>query len=129
MHRILTAVLIAAPAFVLGATLTAARQQTPAAATRREPQFENEQVRVWKSVILPRQPLALHRHDHGRTLIALTDGRLDVVDGTGKLVDRYDWKRGRAYWLPADPPGVQHGDINVGTEPVEVIVVELKRDR
>lgn len=48
--------------------------------SRREPQFENSEVRVWKSIIFPNQPLALHRHDHGRALIALTTGALDVVD-------------------------------------------------
>jgi hypothetical protein len=50
--------------------------------TRREPQFENEHVRVWKSIILPNQPLALHR-DHGRTIVALKGGTLDVVDEKG----------------------------------------------
>jgi hypothetical protein len=36
------------------------------------------------------------------------------------------WERGHAYWLPADPPGEKHGDLNEGTEPIEVMVVELK---
>jgi hypothetical protein len=35
-------------------------------------QFENEHLKVWKTIILPNQPLNLHRHDHGRALIALT---------------------------------------------------------
>ena len=62
--------------------------------SRREPQFENEHVRVWKSIIMPQQPLALHRHDHGRALIALTDGQLKVVDKDGNAIDTYDWKAG-----------------------------------
>lgn len=53
---------------------TAARPQQ-GAQTRREPQFENQHVRVWKSIVLPNQPLALHRHDHGRTIVALKGGR------------------------------------------------------
>jgi len=97
-------------------------------ATRREPQFENEQVRVWKSIIMPEQPLTFHRHDHGRVLIALTDGRLKVVDPDMKEIDLYVWQRGKAYWLAADPPGKLHADLNQGNEPVEVIVVELRRD-
>jgi hypothetical protein len=38
------------------------------------------------------------------------------------------WESGKAYWLDADPAGTQHGDLNKGKEPMEVIVVELKND-
>ena len=105
----------------------AAQQQ--AAATRREPQFENSEVRVWKSIIMPNQPLSLHRHDHGRTIVALKGGTLDVVDANGKTKEQMKWESGKAYWLDADVPGTQHGDQNKGTEPIEVIVVELKNDQ
>ena len=97
--------------------------------TRREPQFENEHVKVWKSIIMPKQPLSLHRHDHGRALIALTDGQLKVVDANGKTLNTYNWENGKAYWLGVDPPGQQHGDVNDTAQPIEVIVVELKNDR
>lgn len=94
--------------------------------TRREPQFENEHVTVWKSIILPNQPLRLHRHENGRALIALKGGSLDVVNEDGDVVDTYVWEDGKAYWLDADPPGKLHGDVNRGPDTVEVIVVELK---
>ncbi|MBI2403532.1 MAG: hypothetical protein HYV20_12530 [Gemmatimonadetes bacterium] len=94
-------------------------------ATRREPQFENDHVRVWKSIILPNQPLALHRHDHGRALIALSGGRLDVVDQDGKVLKTYHWQPGKAYWLDPDPPGQRHADLNNTAHPIEVIVVEV----
>ena len=97
------------------------------ATTRREPQFENEHVRVWKSIIMPRQPLALHRHEHGRALIALKGGQLKVVDKDGRAIKTYDWETGKAYWLDADPPGEMHGDLNDTSESIEVIVVEMKR--
>ena len=98
-------------------------------ASRREPQFENGEVRVWKSIIMPNQPLSLHRHDHGRALIALKTGNIDVVDASGKTLDTYKWEAGKAYWLDADKAGTQHGDMNRGKEPMEVIVVELKNDK
>lgn len=103
----------------------AVRQQ--AVQTRREPQFENEHVRVWKSIIHPNQPLAVHRHDHGRTIVALKGGTVDVVDERGATIKRVTWETGKAYWLDSDPPGQQHGDLNRGTEPIEVIVVELRK--
>jgi quercetin dioxygenase-like cupin family protein len=114
--------------FVVGAGAMWAQQQAQSA-TRREPQFENDHVRAWKSIIMPRQPLSQHRHDHGRALIALTDGQLKVVDQDGKALTTYNWERGKAYWLDADPPGQTHADVNDTPRPIEVIVVELKKDR
>ena len=112
----------------IGAGAGATWSQGPAR-TRREPQFENDQVRVWKSLIQPKQPLSLHRHDHGRALISLNGGKLDVVDSTGKIVHTYNWEAGKAYWLDADAPGTTHADVNNTAQPIEVIVVELKKDR
>jgi beta-alanine degradation protein BauB len=113
--------------FVFAAGIVVGALQQQASGTRREPQFENDEVKVWKSIIVPNQPLALHRHDHGRTIVALKGGTLDVVDGAGKTLQQMTWETGKAYWLGIDPPGQQHGDMNRGTEPIEVIVVEMKK--
>ena len=118
----------AAAAICAGTAIVDATQQS-GAATRREPQFENSEVRVWKSIIQPNQPLSLHRHDHGRTIVALKGGTLDVVDPSGKTKEQMKWESGKAYWLDADAANTQHGDQNKGTEPIEVIVVELKNDQ
>ena len=96
----------------------------PASATRRIPQFENESVRVWKSLIAPGQPLSLHRHESGRVIVALTGGTLRIVKESGES-RTVTWETGKAYWLPADPPGERHGDQNEGKETIEVMVVEL----
>lgn len=110
------------------ATSTAgAAFQTTATGTRREPQFDNDHVRVWKSTIFPNQPLSLHRHDHGRTIVVLEGGTLDVVNATGQTQTRLTWETGKAYWLDADPPGQQHADVNRGTKPIQVMVVEMRR--
>jgi beta-alanine degradation protein BauB len=100
-----------------------------ASTSRREPQFENSEVQVWKSIISPGTPLGLHRHDHGRALISLNGGTLNVVDGAGKVIDVYKLEAGKAMWLDADKAGTQHADVNPGTTPVEVIVVQLKNDK
>ena len=101
-----------------------AHTQAPAATTRRFPQFENESVRVWKSVIAPHQPLSLHRHENGRVIVALTGGTLKIVKESGES-KTVVWETGKAYWLTADPPGEKHGDLNEGKEPIEVMVVEM----
>ena len=103
------------------------QQQQQQPQTRREPQFENSHVRAWKSIILPNQPLTLHRHEFGRTIVALRGGTLDVIDASGKTTKQVTWETGKAYWLDADPPGEQHGDMNRGTTPIEVIVVEMRK--
>ncbi len=39
------------------------------------------------------------------------------------------WQAGQSYWLPANPPGTLHSDVNTGDKPIEVVVVELKKAR
>ena len=114
---------VLAVVFAAGVAAGASQQ----AGTRREPQFENEQVQVWKSIIMPNQPLALHRHDFGRTIVALKGGTLDIVNARGETMKKMTWETGKAYWLDKDPAGEQHGDMNRGTEPIEVIVVQQRR--
>ena len=118
--RIVGAVLLAS-GFVGGLAVAQS-----AAQSGREPQFENSEVKVWKSVVLPHAPLPLHRHEHPRVIIALTGGTMDIVEKGGAR-ERHDWKAGHAYWLPSNPPGTLHQDVNVGEKPIEVMVVELEK--
>jgi quercetin dioxygenase-like cupin family protein len=108
--------------------LGAYRSLTPqqGAQTERIPQFENEQVKVWKSIVQPNAPLAMHRHDHPRVIIALAGGTMKIVPESGSP-EPHDWATGKAYWLPANPPKQLHADVNAGSKPIEVIVVELKQ--
>ena len=99
--------------------------QPPGPVTRRTPQLENDSVRVWRSSIAPHQPLTMHRHESGRVLVALTGGTVKIVKESGES-RTVTWESGKAYWLPADPPGERHADLNEGPEPIEVMVVELK---
>ncbi|WP_017669285.1 hypothetical protein [Sandarakinorhabdus sp. AAP62] len=105
-----------------GAGLAVAQGAMP---TGRTPQFANDEVKVWKSVIAVGNPLPLHRHDHPRVLIALKGGTMDIREETGQS-DIQKWETGKAYWLPANPKTL-HQDINVGSEPIEVMVVELQK--
>jgi len=95
--------------------------------TQRFPQFENEDVKVWKSVIAPDAPLAMHRHDHPRVIIALQGGTMKVVEQNGPT-EEHVWETGKAYWLPANPPNTVHADVNAGDKDIEVMVVELKHE-
>jgi len=119
--RMFHAVLIAA---VVGPNVLGQNASAPAGTTR-IPQFENEHVKVWKSVIVPNAPLTLHRHEHGRTIVALVGGDLKIVKESGPTTVAH-WETGKAYWLPPDPPGEMHKDINDTGKTIEVMVVEMK---
>ena len=96
--------------------------------TQRIPQFENAHVKVWKSIILPNQALPPHRHEHGRVIIALQGGTMKIAEVSGASETQV-WETGKAYWLPANPPGTMHTDVNVGKKAIEVMVVEAKDDK
>ena len=105
-----------------------ARSSDLSAPTQRVPQFDNAHVKVWKSTIAPNAPLPLHRHDHGRVIIALQGGTMKIAEQTGSSETQV-WETGKAYWLPANAPGTRHTDVNLGDKPIEVMVVEAKDDK
>ena len=110
--------------FIFGAALKA-EELAETRSTYRELQFENESVKVWKTVIMPHQPLKMHRHDCSRVVVGLKGGTLTKIEETGER-SPLDFETGKAYWLTEDPPGTFHGDINESDEPIEVMVIELK---
>ena len=124
MKKIASHALIAI--LVFAGTVVIMRSQQ--SGTQRVPQFENEDVKVWESVVYPDAPLTMHRHDHPRVIIALKGGTMKIVEKSGRSED-HAWETGHAYWLPANPPGTQHADVNAGKDPIEVIVVELEKER
>lgn len=91
------------------------------------PQFENDDVEVFRSVIIPGVPVPMHRHDHPRVIIPLRGGTMKIVEQNG-AAEEHVWETGKAYWLPANPPNTKHSDVNVGGQPIEVMVVQLKRE-
>jgi beta-alanine degradation protein BauB len=95
--------------------------------TQRIPPFENDDVNVWRSVILPAAPLAMHRHEHPRVIVALAGETMKIVEQIGPA-ESHEWEIGKAYWLPANPPNTMHADVNAGDKPIEVVVVELKKE-
>ena len=118
--------LLVACGVLIGALAVAVAQQKQAATTQRTPQFENPNVKVWKTLIMPNQPLSLHRHENGRVIVALQGGTLTIKKEKGDS-KKVVWETGKAYWLDADPPGELHGDVNETTKPIEVMVVELQK--
>jgi hypothetical protein len=99
-----------------------------AGGTVRVPEFENNDVRVWKAIVAPNAPLTMHRHDHPRVIVALAGGDMKIVQQSGESETEH-WETGKAYWLAASKPGISHADVNTGKKAIEVMVVELKKER
>jgi beta-alanine degradation protein BauB len=118
----------AASVLALTTSVVISQVQSKAPVSERFPQFENETAKVWKTRIEPHQPLAMHHHDHPRVIIALTGGTVNIVDPQGH-VEPHVWETGKAYWLPANLPGTMHSDVNAGDKPIEVMVVELEKEK
>ena len=118
--------------FLFSGGLVGAAVMMPAKAqnvTHRVPMFENDQVKVWKTIIVPNSPLSLHRHEHGRTIVVLKGGTLTIQQDTGEK-SVVEWKTGQAYWLDADPPGTKkHADLNETKDTIEVMVIESKKGK
>jgi hypothetical protein len=100
-------------------------ENTQNPSTHRVFQFENEHVRVWKTVIMPHQPLKMHRHDCARVVVGLKGGSLTKLEDTGETSELV-FETGKAYWLNEDLPNTLHGDINKSNESIEVMVIEIK---
>jgi hypothetical protein len=93
--------------------------------TQRTPQFENEDVKVWKTVVMPNAPLTMHTHEHARVIVALRGGTMKIVNADGTS-ETQRWDTGKAYWLSAAEGKKRHADANQGDQPIEVMVIELK---
>ena len=112
--------------FAAGAGVVWAQQQVQ---SHREDQFENQYLKAWTTTVVPNGPMQLHRHDHARALVAITDGVLQIRDKNGKVLNTYNLTAGKALWLEKDPPGQMHTDVNPGTKPLQVVVVQLQQDK
>ena len=71
----------------------------------------------------------MHRHEHGRALVALKGGEATIVKPTGQRA-AHVWETGKGVLARCGPSGKieLHADVNEGTTPIEVMVVELKND-
>jgi hypothetical protein len=114
-----------APAALLIAAATLTSQQSTPPASQRIAQFENSEVSVWKTTVMPNAPLQMHTHDHPRVLVALEGGTVKIAYADGGSETQH-WEAGKAYWLGTEEGKRRHADVNLGDKPIEVMVVELK---
>lgn len=83
------------PLFATAALVAAFKLGSQQAATARIPQFENEDVAVWKTTIMPKAPLQMHTHEHPRVVVALRGGTMKIVYENGQS-ETQKWETGKA---------------------------------
>jgi hypothetical protein len=97
------------------------------AMTKRTTLVSNDRVNVWRTIVYPseNQILKPHHHDYDRVLVPYTDGVLKIVSDKGQS-HLLTLVKGKAYYLTKDVGTEKHTDENMGTTPLEVVVIELK---
>lgn len=116
MPRILVAALFV---FVLS-TVALAQDPVKADGNHYKVEFENDQVRVLRVKVGAKEKSIMHRHpDAVAIFVTDTNGKFTFPDGKTEDATR---KAGDVLWTPA----VTHMPENVGDQPFEVILVELK---
>lgn len=96
--------------------------------TTRIPEFSNNEVNVWKTIVYPSkdQILKMHRHETNRVIVALDTGTLKITNDKGKT-HYLNFEKDHAYYLTKDVSGELHTDENISPHPISVLVIELKR--
>ena len=83
--------------------------------------FENAQVRVLRIHYGPHETSVMHSHPDG-VVTYLTDGHMRFLLPNGKTIDS-NGKAGTSIWAPGGP----HKPTNLSNQPMDAVLVELKR--
>jgi quercetin dioxygenase-like cupin family protein len=114
---------MAIPALIVGFGIASgAAAQDPVATNPKvyHVTLDNPTVRVLHVTVAPGQKSVLHEHpDNAVVLLKDSKIRFTGADGTSQDVDR---KAYEAMWSPAG----KHAGENIGTGPIEAVIVELK---
>ena len=97
------------------------------AKSTRIPQFSNEKVNIWETILYPgkTQSLKMHHHYYDRVLIALDDGVIQVTNDQGRS-HLLALKKNKTYFLKKDIPHEKHIDVNITQHPIRVMIIELR---
>jgi hypothetical protein len=90
-----------------------------------EKQFENDQICIAKAKISPHEEIGLHRDVYPQVVIALKGGTITRLEADGRTTD-VKFPTGEAVFREADSEIEQHRSVNNSSEPVELIIIQLK---
>lgn len=90
-----------------------------------EVQFESDQICVAKAKIMPNEEIGLHRDVYPQVVVAPKGGTITRLEANGTTIDVV-FPTGVAVFREMDPPEELHRSVNNGSEPVELMIVQLK---
>lgn len=89
-------------------------------------QVENERVLVAKVKIMGHEELPAHRDAYPQVVVALKGGTITRLEADGNKTD-VSFPTGIAVFREPDPENELHKSFNPSSEPVELIIVQLKK--
>ena len=120
LSRSVIIVLFALLPFLFCAKSALAQDATKVDSTHYKVEFENDQVRVVRISYGPGEKSVMHEHPDA-VAVFLNDQRAKFTLPDGKT-EEVPAKAGQTIWTPA----VKHLPENIGDEPLELILVEIK---
>lgn len=93
-----------------------------------EIQLENDAVTVARAVIMPHEESWPHRDEHPHVVVALKGGVITRIEADGSTQE-VNFPTGKAVFREVDPPGQLHKSINNSSQPIELIIIELKNPK
>jgi hypothetical protein len=91
-----------------------------------EVQFENESVHVSRAKIMPQEEIGLHRDAYPQVVVAIQGGAITRLEADGSTTDVI-FPTGVAVYREMDPPNEFHKSVNNSSNPVELIIIQLKQ--
>lgn len=90
-----------------------------------EVQIDNDYVTVGKATIQPHEEIGLHRDALPQIVVALKGGTITRLEADGRKT-KVQFPTGKAVFRPTDPVGELHKSVNDSSEPVELIIIQIK---
>lgn len=87
---------------------------------------ENDSVSIAQVKIMPHEEIGLHRDAYPQIVVALQGGIITRLEADGSKVE-VNFPTGQAVSREIDPPDQLHKSINNSSNPVELIIIQLKQ--
>lgn len=90
-------------------------------------QFENDQITIVRVKISPHEEIGLHRDNYPSVITVLQGGTITRLEADGRTTD-ITLPTGATVVRKADPENEFHKTVNNTSEPVELMIVQLKNN-